>query len=407
MQRELDLVLWGATGFTGRLVAEYLLSAYVNNDTSLKWALAGRSEKKLNELKTELQKINSSANDIPIFVSDGQDLNGLRNIASKAKVICSTVGPYNIYGKTLLEACHLESTDYTDLTGEPNFIRYSLDKYHNSNIEKKIRFVHSCGFDSIPSDLGVLLLQTKSKAKFGDFSKNVIFVAGDSRGSFSGGTVASLLGVLEDAVENAEIRKIIEDPYSLNPRDIRGEDGADSYDTEYIESIQRWTAPFLMGPINTRVVRRSSALMFNSNPYLYKERMEFGEGIGGWFFSQSLRVAMSALLVMGINSITRNFIKSFIPAGEGPSEDLRETGYFNAILLGFKDEVKSQEDIRIVIHGKRDPGYGATSRMLAEASVALAKGEVEERYGVITPASAFGLRFLDRLEKVDIQFRVA
>lgn len=406
MKREFDLVLWGATGFTGKLVAEYLLEAYGANGQKLKWAIAGRSISKLNDLKTQLVNLNPEATNISVLTSDSSDLESLRTLARSTKVICSTVGPYNLFGKTLLEACIEESTDYTDLTGEPNFIRYSIDSFHEKAKEKKIRIVHSCGFDSIPSDLGTLLLQTKSQEKFKSFCKEILFVAGDSKGSFSGGTISSLIGVVEDAISNPKTREMLLDPYSLNPPGIKGEDKTDSVDIVYIDALKTWSAPFLMGPINTRVVRRSSALIYESNPFLYQEKMGFGDGFGGWTIAQVFRTALSGMLLMSSNSVTRSFLNLFMPgSGEGPDKDTRDTGYFTITILGFKEQYGSIADIKVEIFGQRDPGYGATSRMLAESSVALALGETRPIYGILTPASAFGLPLLKRMEKVGIQFR--
>lgn len=408
MQRELDLILWGATGFTGKLVANYLLETYGADGESLKWGIAGRNEKKLNEFRTELEGLNPNAKNIKIFTSDAGNLNDLRKIASSTKVICSTVGPYNAYGKILLEACLEEGTNYTDLTGEPNFIHYSIQKYHEKAKEKKIRFVHSCGFDSIPSDLGTLLLQSKAKEKFGNLCKEVIYIAKDSKGSFSGGTIASLLGVLDEASNNPSIRDILNDPYSLNPIGIRGDDNSDPLDIIYIDADKSWAAPFLMGPVNTRVVRRSSALLYNSNPFRYQERMGFGDGFGGWAIAQTVRAVLGSLVVLGSNSITKPILNAILPSsGEGPDKELQETGYFTITILGFKEKSKDVADLRIEIYGRRDPGYGATSRMLAESSIALALGETQQYFGVITPATAFGLPILKRLEKVGIQFREA
>lgn len=406
MQRELDLVLWGATGFTGQLVANYLLEAYGVDENNLRWGLAGRNEKKLQEFRSQLEKINPNAKNLKIFTSNGDDLDGLKKIARTTKVICSTVGPYNAFGKTLLDACFEEETSYTDLTGEPNFIHYSIQKYHEKARNKKIRFVHSCGFDSIPSDMGTLFLQSKSKEIFGDLCKEVIYIAKDSKGSFSGGTIASLLGVIEEAASNSSVREILNDPYSLNPSGIRGSDSADPLDIIYIDADKSWAAPFLMGPVNTRVVRRSSAILYNSNPFGYQERMGFGDGFAGWAIAQSVRLALGSIILLGSNGITKPLLYSILPSsGEGPDKTLQETGYFTITILGFKESSGPSADIKVEIYGRRDPGYGATSRMLAESSIALALGETQPNYGVVTPATAFGLPLLKRLEKVGIQFR--
>jgi short subunit dehydrogenase-like uncharacterized protein len=408
MNRELDIILWGATGFTGKLVAEYFANHYGCNGSKLKWAIAGRNEDKLKLLRSSLTKFDPSAENLPIITADIDSLPSLQKLTRRTQVVCTTVGPYNLYGKILLKACLEEQTNYCDLTGEPNFIRYSIDTFHKEAKDKKIQIVHSCGFDSIPSDLGTLLLQKESERRLGSLCKEVLFVAGESKGSFSGGTIASLLGVIEEVSTNENVRKILEDPYSLNPPEIRGEDTIDPTDIVYIDALQTWACPFVMGPINTRVVRRSSALLHGSNPYLYQERMGLGDGIGGWLLAQSIRFGLGSILVLGTIGITRNILKStiFPLSGEGPDPELRESGFFNISILGFKNGISNKADIQVNITGKRDPGYGATSRMIGESAVALAKGEVQPIYGVITPAIALGLPFLEKLKKVDIEFQI-
>jgi short subunit dehydrogenase-like uncharacterized protein len=408
MNREFDIVLWGATGFTGKLVAEYLATKYGCDGTQLKWAIAGRSEEKLNLLKTSLKNIDPKAENLSILVADINTPSSLQKLTRRTQVVCTTVGPYNLYGKDLLSACLQEQTHYCDLTGEPNFIRYSIDSFHKQAKEKKIQIVHSCGFDSIPSDLGTLFLQKESERNLGSLCKEVLFVAGESKGSFSGGTIASLLGVIEEITSDDSIRKILEDPYSLNPPEIRGSDTIDPTDIVYIDALKTWACPFVMGPINTRVVRRTSALLHGSNPFLYQERMGLGDGIGGWFLAQSIRLGLGSILALSSLSLTRNFLKDtlFPSSGEGPDLELRENGFFKISILGFKNGLSNKADIQVNISGKRDPGYGATSRMLGESAVALAKGDVQPIYGVITPAIAFGLPFLERLKNVDISFQV-
>ncbi len=408
MNREFDIVLWGATGFTGKLVAEYLATKYRCDGTQLSWAIAGRSEEKLNLLKNSLKSIDPKAESLSYILADTNNPSTLQKLTRRTQVVCTTVGPYNLYGKDLLKACLEEQTHYCDLTGEPNFIRYSIDTFHKQAKEKKIQIVHSCGYDSIPSDLGTLFLQKEAERNLGSMCKEVLFVAGDSKGSFSGGTIASLLGVIEEITSDDSIRKILEDPYSLNPPEIRGSDTIDPTDIVYIDALKTWACPFVMGPINTRVVRRTSALLYGSNPFLYQERMGLGDGIGGWFLAQSIRLGLGSILALSSLSLTRNFLKDtlFPSSGEGPDLELRENGFFKISILGFKNGLTNKADIQVNISGKRDPGYGATSRMLGESAVALAKGDVQPIYGVITPAIAFGLPFLERLKNVDISFQV-
>ena len=405
-----DVIIWGASGFTGKLVAQYFANTYGCDGESLKWAMAGRSLEKLKEVQNWIAPSSPDINKIPILTANIDNLETLISITSKTKVLCTTVGPYNLYGKTILQACLETDTNYCDLTGEPNFIRYSIDNFHQKALSKKIHFIHSCGFDSIPSDMGTLFLQTKSLEKLGSYCKEVLFVAGDSRGSFSGGTIASLLGVVEEAVSSEDTRRFLSDPYSLNPEGFRGPDEPDPVTIEYIPALKTWTAPFVMGPVNTRVVRRTNALLNNkySSDFRYQERMGFGDGIGAWFLAQSVRATIGSILGLGAIPFTRDILKKYVlpAAGEGPSEEDRESGYFNISILGFKEKISDEASIQVDVFGKRDPGYGATCRMLGEAAISIAKGEVSELYGVVTPASALGIGFLNRLEKVGITFNI-
>ncbi len=409
-KRKFDVIIWGASGFTGRLVAQYYAMTYGCKGENLTWAMAGRSSEKIKEVQNWLSKDTPDIFNVPILTANIDDLESLKSITSQTKVLCTTVGPYNLFGKTILEACLNTETNYCDLTGEPNFIRYSIDNFHSKALSKKIHFIHSCGFDSIPSDMGTLFLQTKSLETLGYNCKEVLFIAGDSRGSFSGGTIASLLGVVEEAVSNEDTRRFLSDPYSLNPEGFRGPDEPDPITIEYIPALKTWTAPFVMGPVNTRVVRRTNALLNNkySSDFRYQERMGFGDGIGGWFLAQSIRAGIGSILGLGAIPFTRDILKKYIlpSAGEGPSEEVRESGYFNISILGFKNNYSENPSIQVDVFGKRDPGYGATCRMLGESAVSIAKGEVSQMYGVVTPASALGLDFIKRLEKVGITFKV-
>ena len=408
-KRNFDIILWGATGFTGKLVIEYLAMNYGCGEKELKWAIAARNLQKLQEVQSALAEKIPSIKSLPLFTADSEDVESLKKLTCITKVIITTVGPYNLYGKKLLKACVDTETNYCDLTGEPNFIRYSIDHFHAEAERKKVQIVHSCGFDSIPSDMGTLFLQTKSLEIHGKACREVIFVSGESKGGFSGGTVASLLGVVEEALASEETRKILRDPYSLNPPGIRGEDGEDPIDIVYVPALKTWAAPFLMGPINTRVVRRSNAIsnLKYGLDFKYQERMGFGDGMGGWVIAQLVRAGLGTVLALGAFSPSREFIKNnLLPAGEGPSEEERENGYFHISIIGFLDKPKDKADIEIKVSGKRDPGYGATSRMLSEAGIALSKRNTNPIYGVITPSTAFGLNFLESLKNAEVTFEL-
>lgn len=408
MSKDFDVILWGATGFTGAICVEVLMREYGCDGSSLKWAIAGRNQAKLEELKKELFVKDNKAADIPTFTADSNDLNSLKELAQRTKVICTTVGPYNAYGKALLRACVEEGAHYCDLTGETNFIRYSIDNFHKKAQKNSLKIVHCCGYDSIPSDLGVHFLQEQAKKLLGSACESVTFIAGESKGNFSGGTIASLLGVVQEAAKDKNTRDVIMDPYALNPKGVKGPDKGDPVDIRYSKDMSSWTAPFLMGPINTRVVRRTNAIL--NHPYgksfAYEERMALGDGLGGWIAAEGVRAAVAGLIVFGAIPFTRGILESTIlPApGDGPSKADQETGFFNVSIFGRKTAASEKADIRVKVYGNRDPGYGATARMLTESAVALAKDELPENYGVLTPASAFGLRTLPRLEKAGISF---
>jgi short subunit dehydrogenase-like uncharacterized protein len=255
-ERPYDIVLFGATGFTGRLVADYL-----NTVPQLRWAIAGRNRSKLEALRNELARLVPRAEPLPVLIADSADAAALADVAGSTRVVCTTVGPYDIHGEPLVAACVKAGTDYCDLTGETPFIRRMVDTYHDAARASGARIVHCCGFDSIPSDLGTHVLQQSFNEHHGQPATRVRFELVRASGGFSGGTVASLLNVVQQAT-NPAVRRVLADPYSLNPAGERhGPDGGDRVAPHRDPRSGRWLGPFLMGPINTRIVRRSHALL--------------------------------------------------------------------------------------------------------------------------------------------------
>ncbi|MGD8318530.1 MAG: saccharopine dehydrogenase NADP-binding domain-containing protein, partial [Myxococcales bacterium] len=254
--REFDIVLWGATGFTGRLVADYLVRHYLGGDEGLRLALAGRNQEKIEAIIKEI-----GAPPLPILIGDSFDATSLSEIASRAEVVISTVGPYAKYGAELVAACVRHGTDYCDLTGETQFVRKMIDQHHEEAKRTGARIVHCCGYDSIPSDLGTLMMQKAFEERFGHYAAEVKMAAGEMSGSFSGGTFASMMNILDELKENPKLRKILGDPYALNPEGTRGSDQRDQTGVRFDKDLDMWTAPFIMAAINTRIVRRSHALM--------------------------------------------------------------------------------------------------------------------------------------------------
>lgn len=394
--RAYDVVIWGATGFTGRLVAEHLLSRHGVGGT-LRWAIAGRSEDKLADVRRHL---GGAAEGLPMLVADAHDRSSLESLAAAAAVVCSTVGPYALHGSDLVAACVEHGTHYCDLTGEVQWMRRMIDTHHQRAMHTGARIVHTCGFDSIPSDLGVLFVQEEMQRRHGVPCRAVKFRTREVRGGFSGGTVASMLNMLDEAERDAGIRQVLDDPYGLNPlEERRGLDGPERRVPEYDADFGGWVAPFLMAAINTRVVRRSNALM----GYPYGRDFRYDEGMlmpfGTWGFALAAGVSVGSAAfaaVAGVGGIRRQLAKLMPEPGQGPSARVRESGYYVIDLLG-KHPADGGADLRVRIRGDRDPGYGSTSRMLGEAAACLAQDDLPSAGGVLTPAVAMGHALLARL----------
>lgn len=394
-EREFDLIVFGATGFTGTLVAEYLLERYGHRN-DLRWAIAGRSQEKLDALKVELGE---DAATLETIVVDSADGPALAAMARRTRVVITTVGPYALYGSALVAACVEAGTNYCDLAGEVQWIRKMIDRHHARAEETGARIVHCCGFDSIPMDMGVYFLQQEAQRRHGAFCASIALFVKATRGSASGGTLASMINIVREAREDRNVARILANPYALNPEGEReGPDGRDQQNAAYDEDAGCWTAPFVMAGVNTRVVRRSHALA--GYPYgkefRYREAVMTGKGPGGWLKGSGMTLALGGL-VLGISlSPTRRLLqKFFLPSpGEGPGPEAREAGFFNLMQVG---KLPDGTVMRTRITGDRDPGYGSTSKMLAESAVCLAKDELPSRGGVLTPATAMGDALLRRL----------
>ena len=393
--REFDVVVYGATGFTGQLVAEYLLGQY-GSDDNLRWAIAGRSEEKLRRTRREL---GPAAERLPIIVADSSDTDALGELASRTKVVLTTVGPYALYGSNLVAACVDNATDYCDLAGETQWIRKMIDTHHERAQETGARIVHCCGFDSIPMDIGVYFLQQEAKARHGAYCESIALYVKATKGSMSGGTMASMSNIIQEAKRDRSIARILADPYALNPPGERqGPDGGDQQDVRFDEDVKSWTAPFVMAGINTRIVRRSNALA--GYPYgrgfRYREATLTGPGTGGRIKGAMLAATLGAL-VLGISAKpTRALLQKFIlpEPGEGPSREQQQSGFFSLMQVG---KLPDGTIMRTRIAGDRDPGYGSTSKMLSESAVCLARDKRTTDGGVWTPASAMGAPLLERL----------
>jgi len=389
--KQLDLIIWGATGFTGQLVSEYINKKYSN--TALKWGIAGRNKEKASVIADRLNIGNDR-----IFIADCNDFESLIKLTSKTKVICTTVGPYAKLGTNLIEACIKTNTNYCDITGETQWIRKMIDKYHSKAKENKIKIINSCGFDSIPSDMGVFYSQKKLFEKTGEYANKINMRVAGAKGGISGGTYNSLSNVLEEARVDKEVRKTLTNPYGLNPIDKQnGPDKADLQSVIFDKVSNSWIAPFVMAGINTKIVRRSHALIdfkYGSD-FSYDEATLSGKGVLGQVKGY-LSLIPIFLATRKKGSFIKNIVDYILPkSGEGPSQKTRISGYYNLrFYLTQQDKIYLSKVI-----GDMDPGYGSTSKMLAESAVCLALDKTPETYGILTPSVALGNPLLKRLQE--------
>ena len=400
--REFDIVLWGATGFTGRLVAEYLVRNYLGGEAGLRLALAGRNKAKLEEVANEV-----GAPQLPLLIGESFDADSLNAIAAKAEVLITTVGPYAKYGAEIVAACVRNGTDYCDLTGETNFIRAMIDAHEDEAKRTGARIVHCCGYDSIPSDLGTLMVQEAFKRRHGGYASQVKMASVQMRGGPSGGTIASMFNMVDELKENPGLRKIMGNPYALNPKGVRGPDKGDQTGARFDKDLDMWTGAFIMAGINTRVVRRSHALMGLpwGEDFRYSEVTGTGKGVKGWSRAASIGIGMVAFMGSAALPFTRSFVEKRLPSpGEGPSKEVRENGAFKTLLVALGN---GQAE-RAVVADQRDPGYGSTAVMLSEAAICLALegARLSSEGGILTPATAMGMRLVERLRAAGLTFEV-
>ena len=385
-KREYDIIIWGASGFTGRLVAEYLYKNY--NSKDLKWAIAGRDNQKLISIRKTFLN-----DEVPIVLADSFDETSLNKMTQRANVICSTVGPYAKYGSLLVKSCIKNKTHYCDLAGEAQWIRKMIDLYHEEAIRNQVKIVNSCGYDSIPSDMGVYFINKNLSKKNLTIKMRVT----GTKGGYSGGTYASMQNIIKEASSDRDVRKSLTNPYGLNPvGEQSGHDKRDLSSVVYDKKIKSWIAPFLMAGINTKIVRRSNALSnYNyGKDFKYDEAVMTGKGIKGQLAGIMLSIPL-ILLAAKPGSILNKIFSFFVPKpGQGPNKKERESGYFSSKFFVF-DEHSNSSIFKVT--GDRDPGYGSTSKMLAESAVCLAKDNLDNTFGIITPSYAMGNNILERL----------
>ena len=376
--KEFDIIVYGASGYTGRLVAEYLATEY-KDDAALTWAMAGRSADKLAAVRDEI----GAPADTPLVVADASDPASLDAMANRAKVVLTTVGPYQLYGDDLVAACARAGTDYVDLCGEPTWMRKMIDAHGETAKASGARIVFSCGFDSIPFDLGVFFLQEEAKKQFGKPCAEVKGRVRKMKGTFSGGTKASLKATMAAAFKDPSLIELLKSPFALTP----GFDGPrqpSGSKPQYDEDTGSWAAPFIMAPINTKNIHRSNALMdhgYGEN-FLYSEMLLTGPGDQG---------EAAAKAVAADNSLMGD---DGPKPGEGPSKEEREAGSYDVLFIGKTDDGK---ELRAGVTGDKDPGYGSTSKMIAESAICLVRDRTDTPGGIWTAAPAMGEALIRRL----------
>lgn len=397
-EREYDITLFGATGFVGRLTAEHL-ATYAPD--GIRIALAGRSQDKLQQVRSQLP---SAASEWPLVIADSADEASLDSMAANTRLVITTVGPYARYGLPLVGACARAGTDYVDLTGEVLFVRESIDSYQQVAQESGARIVHACGFDSVPSDLGVLLLAEAAGADGADgLGDTTLYMS--MKGGVSGGTVASMATQIDAIRGDSDKRKVVTDKFALSPDRSAEPSGehSDAMGVHFAQEIEAWTAPFVMASYNTRIVRRSNALGDHGYgpQFRYRELQRTGTGIAGRLTAVAVAGGLAAALGAFALKPLRPVLDKLLPAaGEGPSEESRAAGRFRADL---RSTTPSGATYRAEVSATGDPGYAATAVMLGESALSLVVSRDEcplpagMSGGILTPATALGNVLAQRL----------
>lgn len=402
-KKPFDIVVFGATSFVGQILCGYMVEAY-GVDGDIRWAAAGRSEAKLRDLKRGL---GADSDNLELIVADAADEAALRDMVGVCKVVISTVGPYALYGEPLVKVCAETGTDYCDLSGEAQWVRVMISKYQADAEKSGARIVNCCGFDSIPSDLGVYFTQKLAQEKLGETCTQIKMGVKAIKGGMSGGTVASIFNAAKEAVADPALRKEMANPYSLCPEGHSLKERQRSIQSAtYDEDMGRWLAPFIMAAINTRVVHRSNALSGNAYgaDFKYDEAMM----MKGRMPASLASMGLVAFLVASAMRPTRYLLQKFVvpKPGEGPSPEQQKSGFYD---LRFYGETKSGKRIASKVKGDRDPGYGSTAKMLAQAAICLARDIDKDKKGggFWTPATVFGDTLIARLrEQAGLTFEI-
>jgi short subunit dehydrogenase-like uncharacterized protein len=374
-----DIIVYGATGFTGQLVAEYLAEHY-RGDRNLKWAMAGRS---LDKLASVRDAIGAPAG-IALIVADAGNPASLKAMADQTRLVLSTVGPYQLYGSDLVAACAASGTDYLDLCGEPVWMRQMIDAHEAAAKSSGARIVFSCGFDSLPFELGVFFAQETAKKTLGAPVSRVKGRVREMKGTFSGGTAASIKATFAAAAKDLSLVAMLKDPFVLTPG-FTGPKQPPGNRPLLDEDLGMWTAPFVMATINTRSVHRSNQLMGfpYGRDFIYDEMVLTGAGETG---EANAKLVVAANNKMGSSDGPK--------PGEGPSKEERESGRYDLLFVALAPDGRQ---IRVAVRGDRDPGYGSTSKMISECAICLLRDTPEVPAGIWTPGAAMGDRLIRRL----------
>jgi short subunit dehydrogenase-like uncharacterized protein len=374
-----DIVVYGASGFTGQLVAEYLAVHY-KGDKQLRWAMAGRSLDKLASIRDAI----GAPKETPLIAADASDVTSLKAMVERTKSVISTVGPYQFYGNDLVAICAASGTDYLDLCGEPVWMRQMIDKHEAAAKTSGARIVFSCGFDSVPFELGAFFVQKEARRVFGAPAARVKGRVRDMRGTLSGGTAASAKATFDAVAKDLSLVAILNDPFALTPG-FSGAKQPRGNKPQYEEDLQSWSAPFMMALINTRNVHRSNMLMGfpYGREFVYDEMVLTGPGEKG---------EANAKRVMAAN--TEKTGPNARKPGEGPSKEERENGLYDLLYIAIAPDGRQ---VRASVKGDRDPGYGSTSKMISECAICLLRDAPEVKPGFWTPGAAMGDRLIKRL----------
>jgi short subunit dehydrogenase-like uncharacterized protein len=387
-----DIIVFGATSFVGQIMTRYMSEKF--SDGSVSWAIAGRSEQKLKTLREEV-----GLADLEIIVADAKDEAALAALCARTKVVISTVGPYALYGDDLVKACAVSGTHYCDLSGEPQWIRKMQRQHAAAAKSSGARIVHCCGFDSIPFDLGVHFLQKAARDATGQPLGHIKTRVVKMKGGPSGGTVASIINMIKEAATDADLRQQLKDPYSLCPPDHNFSARQPNVGVAYDDDYGSWTAPFIMAAINTRIVHRSNALSGAAygDAFLYEEAVVTGKGGRGKRMARATKWGMGGFMVALVVPPVRWALEKFVlpKPGEGPSEAEQLDGEFDVVFMG---ETDAGVMMQARVTGDRDPGYGSTAKMLAQAAACLAQDIPDEIPGGFwTPATLMGDALIPRL----------